>query len=252
MKFHVFGDEQAPIILLLHGIQTPWQIWQTQIEYFQKDYLVIAPALNGHEEDAESEFESLEKEVEEIEDYCLINGHKAIFAVCGLSMGGVLAYKLWINARMSIQHLVMDGAPLVAYNKMVQTAMTRQYLSITHKAQQRERKTMENFSKFFLPIEYLDSYLKIADNMSDQTIRNLVRSLGENELASPPDRKGEEILYLYGTGTNELFSKKSAKQLSQIYPEATIVRLDGYGHTQKAIYEPEEWLQLIEKQIRKK
>ena len=246
MKFHLFGKERAPIILLLHGIQTPWQIWQKQIEFFQNDYQVIVPALNGHEEDNKSEFESLEKEVEAIENYFIVNDYKNIFAVCGISMGGVLAYKLWISGRVKIHHLVMDGAPLTAYNKLVQKAMTKQYLAITYKARKRDKKTIENFSKFFLPSEYLESYLKIADNMSDQTIRNLVASLGKNELASPSDQSGEEILYLYGTESNELFSKKTAKQLKRNYPNAVIIKLDGYGHTQKMIDEPDDWLKLVD------
>ena len=34
MNFHTFGDESKPVILLIHGVLTPWQVWETQIEHF--------------------------------------------------------------------------------------------------------------------------------------------------------------------------------------------------------------------------
>lgn len=60
MNFHTFGDSRNPAILLIHGVQCPWQIWQTQIDHFAKSYHVIVPALNGHEEELKSEYISLE------------------------------------------------------------------------------------------------------------------------------------------------------------------------------------------------
>ena len=147
---------------------------------------------------------------------------------------------------MDIQHLVLDGAPLVSAGKLLTTLMTRQYLEITHKAQKRDPKTLERFQKTFLPERYLDSFLKIADHMSDQTIRNIVIAASRNQISKPAKRFGEGILYLYGTAMNELLSKKSAKALNCYAPKAQLLCNRGDAHCRKAIFEPEKWIQIVE------
>ncbi len=246
MKFHVFGSSENPKLILIHGIQTPWQIWKPQIDYFQKDYLVIVPALDGHEAEQKSDYQSLTNEAEKIEEYCRENSYHEIFAVCGLSMGGAIAFKLWENGKLAIHYLILDGAPLVPYNKYLATIMTKQYINITHKSQQREKKTLDNFTNFFLPEKYLDEYLRIADNMTDDSIRNMVGSLSCNQMLSPIENAGGNILYMHGSKVNELLSKKSAKQLKRYYPKTKIIIFKGYAHCYKAIYEPEQWIEIVE------
>lgn len=80
MKFHTFGSINKPKIILIHGTLTPWQMWETQIEYYKKKYCVIVPALNGHQEEQKSEFYSIEQEAQNIEKYCIDNNIKEIFA----------------------------------------------------------------------------------------------------------------------------------------------------------------------------
>ena len=40
MKFHTFGSDKNPPIVLIHGTLTPWQVWEKQIEHFKKKYYV--------------------------------------------------------------------------------------------------------------------------------------------------------------------------------------------------------------------
>ena len=48
MIFHTFGDDHNPAILLIHGVLTPWQIWEDAIRQFSKESCVIVPALDAH------------------------------------------------------------------------------------------------------------------------------------------------------------------------------------------------------------
>lgn len=246
MKFNVFGDSHRPIIVLIHGVQTPWQIWTTQIESFRKNYCVIVPALDGHEEDRKSEYYSIQNEAEQIEDYCKTNYGKDILAICGISMGGAIAFNLWEKSQLNISKLIMDGAPLVPYGKLLTNMMTKEYLKITQKSKERDAKTLANFKKNFLPEKYLDSFLKIADNMSDSTIKNMVKSINQNKITFNAKSDGSNILYIHGTKMNEMLSKKSAKALRKHYPAISVFPCKGYYHCQKAIYEPDDWLEIVE------
>lgn len=35
MIIHKFGNLRSPVMMLIHGVLTPWQIWREQVEYFK-------------------------------------------------------------------------------------------------------------------------------------------------------------------------------------------------------------------------
>ena len=82
------------IMILIHGVLTPWQIWKPQIDYFKDNYHVVVPALDAHIENEKSEFVSIEKEAEMIEEYVNNNFGGRVYALCGLSMGGKIANRI--------------------------------------------------------------------------------------------------------------------------------------------------------------
>lgn len=245
MKMHTFGNSENPIMLLIHGVLTPWQIWSSQIEAFKENYYVHAAALNAHTEEEPSEFISLEDEACAIENYFLERDITTVGVVCGLSLGGAIAYEIWKNGIVGIDALVLDGAPLVKSPKIAEMLMTGSYLSIIHKSKQRDKKTLENFKKQFLPEKYLESYLRIADNMSDSSMRNLIRAASSEKLCAHLDNFSR-ILFIHGTKGNEVLSKKSAELVKKMYGGVTVKCYNGDTHCYKAIYEPDVWIRDVQ------
>lgn len=245
MKFHTFGACDRPVMLLIHGVLTPWKIWEPQIEFFSKDYNVIVPALDGHDGE-DSVFHSLEEEAAQIEAYCLEQVGAEIEAACGLSMGGCIAHLLWKSGKLNIKKLVMDGAPLSPYGEMLSNIMTRQYLDIIHSSKERDPQTLEACKQVFLPERYLEDYLEIANHMSDESVRNMVRAVGTCQLDPGLSMDDTQVLYLHGDSVNEFFAKKTAKQMKQYYPDAEIRSCEGYDHCELAVFHPEQWIALVE------
>lgn len=231
-------------MVLVHGVLTPWQIWLPQVEAFREKYNVYVVALNAHTQEEASEFISLEAEVKEIEEHLLERGIQKVDVLCGLSLGGVISHEIWRNGRLSVDNLVLDGAPLVPFGKLLEGIMTNNYLSIIHKSKERDPKTLENFKKQFLPEKYLDSYLKIADFMSDASMRNIVDAAAEGKLCADVDNKSR-ILFIHGTKGNEVLSKKVGKLLKKYYPETQVICFKGDAHCHKAIYEPQKWMEVV-------
>ena len=93
MLFHTFGDQNNKVILLIHGVLTPWQIWEDAASYFSMDYYVVIPELDGHTEDITSRFLSVESEAEQIREYMLQKFNGKIHALCGLSKYNYLGRK---------------------------------------------------------------------------------------------------------------------------------------------------------------
>lgn len=244
MNFHIFGDRKEPALLFIHGVLTPWQMWDTQIEHFRKNYCVIVPALDAHEEDRASEFISIEDEARKIEDYICEEFGGEVYGVIGLSMGGVIAHQLWTDRRIKMKKLVMDGAPLAKAPVIAQKIMMNNYLSIIRKSKKRDPKTLENFKKHFLPERHLESYLKIADNMSESSVRNIVRSAFSHQLKTdmPMDVK---LYYLHGTKANEMLSVRTAEKIKKHYPLATVYRFSGAPHGELVVNGNHMWMAAV-------
>lgn len=42
MIFHTFGNNENKAIMLIHGMLTPWQIWEDAVSVLSNDHFVIA------------------------------------------------------------------------------------------------------------------------------------------------------------------------------------------------------------------
>jgi len=248
MKLHEFGNVNAPTMVLIHGVLTPWQIWEAQIRTFEKDYHIFVVALSAHTEEEASEFISLEAEVSDIITALQAHDVTEIHALCGLSLGGVIAHEIWKSTRLPIKHLVLDGAPLVPFPFGSSGFMTKNYINLIHKSKKRDPKVIASFKKNFLPEKYLDSYLKIADFMSDTSMANIVKAADTGNLCTTVDNKSK-ILFLHGTKGNEILSKNVGKLIKKAYPETEVVCFKGDIHCYKAIYEPEKWVAVVKEFI---
>ena len=66
MKFHTVGNESGKIIVLIHGMLNPWQIWMDVANAFSEEYYVVIPELDAHTQEEPSHFISVEDEAAKI------------------------------------------------------------------------------------------------------------------------------------------------------------------------------------------
>lgn len=246
MEFHTFGDSGHQAIILIHGVLTPWQIWEEAIAYFEKAYYVVVPALDGHTENAQSEFRSVEAEAIQIEQYIEEHLNGAVYALCGLSMGGRIAAQIFMRNRIQIRHLILDGAPLDKMPSVLVQTMTWQYLSIIRRAKRRDPKVIRSFKKNFLPEKFLPPFLNFTDFLTVSSVRNMISSVGQGlEIKAFPADTG--ILFFHGTKYNEVYSRRSAMKLRKAYPDMKTVSFQGYLHGELAIYHQNKWIEEVER-----
>jgi len=243
MMVHEFLEGRKPVMVLLHGVLTPWQVWMPQIEAFRAEYNIYAIALNAHTEESASEFVSVLAEAEEILAYFEKNRIEAIDVLCGLSLGGKIAHEIWKSGRVPIRNLIMDGAPLVKCPKFAISIMIRNYKAIIHKSKKRDGKVLGSFQRF-LPETYLNSYLKIADLFTDESVENIA-----NSVFAGGDIKGTDhrtrILFMHGTKANEILAKRSVRLMRRYHPEVQVVCFQGDAHCRKVIFQPEKWTAVV-------
>ena len=252
MKLLEFGNRTDQKIMLIHGMQVPWQVWQSQINHFSKRYCVIVPILNGHNPTEASSFTSIQNDADEIEKQYIERYGLELFAVCGMSLGGSIASVLWTNGKLHINKLFLEGAPLLPQSKMLTSMITKEYISLTHKTQQRDPKTLAKCEKTFIPKKYMPYFLEMMDAMTDETITNCTTSAGQFRLAKNKNPDKIDIIYYHGTTLNELLAKKSAKFLQACYPNTKVKQLNGYSHCQLGLRRSEEHIEALERFLAEK
>ena len=240
MVFHTYGNKENKAVVLIHGMLTPYQIWNKTIEEFADSHYVIVPELDGHTEDETSEFKSVEDEARKITDYLTKELNGEVYLLAGISMGGRIASEVAKNTGLRIENLVIDGAPLMKVNGILKSIMRNNYKAILKKSKARDPKVKASFEKNFLPGEYWNEFLKIADNMSIETVDNIIDSLFRpfEFIKYPDDMK---ILFMHGTKGNESVSKKGALKMKELNPKMEIRSFDGLAHAELLCFKQEQW-----------
>ena len=177
MVFHTFGNKENPVAILIHGMLTPWQIWKNTAEHLSEEFFIIVPELDAHTEEEPSSFISVEDEANKIKEFVLDNSDGNISLLCGLSMGGRIAATLAGLQGLTVENLVLDGAPLGSMSKLLINIMKKNYKDIIDKSKKRNSKILESAKRDFLPEKYIPDYLKIADNMDEKSIDNAIQRI---------------------------------------------------------------------------
>ena len=250
MKILEFGHSSNPKLLLIHGFQCPWQVWEPYIQHYQDTFHVLVPILSGHDPESDEEFVSFAEDAKAIEDDLISRYGNQLFAVYGMSMGGVLAATLWQNGRLSFERVVFDGSPLVSLNGFVKGFMQRFYLDITHKCQKRDSKTLRQATRVIIPEDKLEHLLRVLDHMTDTTIVNSLNGIAAFNLKGGMDTAGTKIFFLHGTALNEMLARQSAKRLRKLYPASVVKCFKGKFHCENVLFHPQVMISELDEVFR--
>lgn len=223
----------------------PYQIWNPYIDSFKNDFHVIVPVMPGHYPNQTKDFISFSETARVFENNFLAKYSSDVYAIYAVSMGGVLAATLWQNRRLNIEKIIFDGSPLRPLNRFLENMLTRFYLDVTHKTQQRHEKTLEQ-AKNIYPKALFTNFLKVLDTMTDTTIRNCVKGVVNFQLADIPDEKNTGVYYFHGTKPNELFAKLSSKILSSRYKNTIVKTFAGKSHCETMAFSPQVMIKELE------
>ena len=252
MQILEFGNKKNSKIILIHGFESPYQIWEEYIEHYKKDFHIIVPILQGHNPDLKEEFTSIKESAKEIEDFYTSQYGNDVYAIYGMSMGGIIASQLWENKNLNISKLILESSPLLSYNRFMTFILTKNYLMLTHKTQQRDEKIVKQAINSIISEDKLEHFLRVLDNMSDTTIINYLNEAGKYNLPNNIDTPDTEIIYYHGTTINEMLAKKTAKYIKKYYPNSQIICFNGKGHCEISLMDPKSMIKELNKVLVKK
>ncbi|SDY12022.1 Pimeloyl-ACP methyl ester carboxylesterase [Evansella caseinilytica] len=242
MRFLTFGEKKHPAIVLIHGYGISWRMWLPQIEGFRHSYYVVVPVLDGHDEENDSDFFSVEKAAEAISDYIENMLESNIFAICGTSLGATIAVHMLAQNRINVEKAIIDGGPLVPMNKVMLSVAVKVRLMQNRRMRNGNRRMIKRMQNMFYSEEMAEEVFRTCARMSDMTCKNVLLSAFAYTL--PPTIKNAQTKMTYWYGSKEtFFLKKSAEAVSQMLPAAQVEVFQGFDHGELCIGHPELYIQ---------
>ena len=116
MIFKEFGTISAPTIVLLHEGGLSWWSLMETIELLKKDYHIVAPIIDGHGEDAQTTFLSIQDSARKLIQYIDENNNGSVFAMGGSTLGAQIVVEA-LSQRTDIARYAIIESPWVIPSK---------------------------------------------------------------------------------------------------------------------------------------
>lgn len=127
-RLNVLDEGSGPVLLFAHGFPLDHTMWREQVAAFAASHRVIAPDLRGFgQSTGAGETVSMSQLADDLAALLdKLNIHEPI-ALCGLSMGGYVAWEFWRRHGARLAKLIMCDTRAVA--DMPEQARGRQVLA---------------------------------------------------------------------------------------------------------------------------
>jgi pimeloyl-ACP methyl ester carboxylesterase len=235
--FDTYGNSALPALLLIHGMANTAQSCYGRVIPHLDGYHVILCQLDGHTDEEDGLFVSIEDCCEKIERYVSKHLGGKLYGLSGFSMGATIAVELMARGRISIEKVILDAAWCVKLG-----VLTPIYTSIFCWAMGRIKagKTIPDFliesSMGKGNAGIVDTFYK---NIDLQSIRNACRDVYGYQISDELSAFQGQVVFWHGS--SEPYPRKTAKLLKQYLPQMQVEVFPGLGHGQFLRQQPEAY-----------
>lgn len=242
MNFQTFGNYAAPVLMLIPGLGVSYEIFLPLVNLVKDKFHIVAVEVDGFTIGVQTKFTSIDDQARQVTEYIKEHHSGKICCAYGLSLGGKILSRVLERNEVTIDHSILDAAPLLALPKWLlgplRYLQTGNVWSCYH---------WTGFWRWIFHSHYIDVILdecrKVFPYGGTQAVLDGYRSVYTNRLESIPQ---VDIHFWYGT--KEAFvAKAQVKHLKGLCPKAEIKVFKNMNHGQLLIDRTEEVASLIYK-----
>ena len=242
MIFKEFGDRKNPTIVLLHGGGLSWWSFLDIIPLLKEEYHIVTPIIDGHGEDSETTFVSIQDSAQKLIRYIDENLGGKVYAVCGLSLGAQITVELLSRAPEIAKYAVIESAlavPLKGFIQLMGKSVGLFYGLIHYRwFAKMQSKALCVRSGLF------EEYFKDSRSMSRKSLENIIAS--NAAYAAPETLRSSKTRALIIIGSEEKgMMGKSVRKLAGILPQAQVYIAPGMKHGELSLAHGTEYLAAI-------
>lgn len=239
MLFNEFGQENAPVLLLMHGMMQDWHSVYELLKPLEQQYRLIIPAMDGFYDNS-GDFTSFADQCRQIENYVLEKHNGQLFGAFGASQGALLLTELLTRNKLSIGSVIMDGCYVAHQGKIAGWVTYKMFCKY------------KNSGKFPLPIHLMMTLMgmKLEDMLGDMarslyldaSDESVKRNFMENYTyhVRPELAETKSFVHLW-CGSKEPYALKSHRILKQYLKNYREEIMEDLGHGEYMIKQPQKY-----------
>lgn len=250
MKVYAFGEETAPVILLLPGTCCHWKgNFGHVIPLLSDEYRVLCVSYDGFDETERTEFPTMLEETAKIEDYLKANCGGHIRAAYGCSLGGSFIGLLAARGNIRMDYGILGSSDLDQFSKFTAKLQTDLLLPLMFPMlrdgrfkspllQKRVEKQMRQMG------DYGAAFLRILGGARPYLTQQSCKNQFYSDLITPlPDKldvPGTEIHIFYALKMGEKYRARYEQHFAH-----PIIHEQDMQHEELLACHPQEWAALV-------
>ncbi len=250
MRVYSFGDENAPVLLLLPGTCCHWKgNFGHVIPLLERDFRVLCVSYDGFDETERTEFPTMLEETAKIEDYIKTHCGGHIRAAYGCSLGGSFVGLLAARGNIRMDYGILGSSDLDQTGKLTAKLQTELLLPLIYPLirdgsfksrflQKRMAKRSEEMG------EYVKAFMGMFGGARPYVTMRSCKNQFYYDLITPlPDKldvPGTQIHVFYSLKMGEKYRGRYEQHFAQ-----PVIHEQDMQHEELLACHPEEWAQLV-------
>ncbi len=250
MKVYTFGNQDAPVILLLPGTCCHWKSnFGEIIPLLSTDFRVLCVSYDGFDETEQTEFPTMIEETEKIEAYIKENCGGHIRAAYGCSLGGSFVGLLAARRNIHMDYGILGSSDLDQASKFTAKLQTDLLLPMIYPLirdgqfksrflQKRMEKRTEQMP------DYVNAFMAMFGGARPYVTKQSCKNQFFSDLITPlPDGidvSGTEIHIFYALKMGEKYRERYLQHFAH-----PVIHEQDLQHEELLACYPKKWAQLV-------
>ncbi|MEG3029453.1 MAG: alpha/beta hydrolase [Oscillospiraceae bacterium] len=243
MIFNETGNRALPTIILLHGGGLSDWSWDKITHQLSEKYNVVTPIIDGHGEDGEEEFTTIEVCAEKVIDYIKTQLGGKVYAIGGLSIGAQIACEVLSREKNIADYAIIESA-LVYPIKGTTALAVPTYQLCYGLIKARWFAKLQAKTLCILP-ELFEKYYQDSLKITKKSLINITVSNGNYALKPSVAHTQAKVLILVGEKEIGVM-KRSAELLHQTIKGSKLYIAPKYKHGEISLAHPNQYIEQLE------
>ena len=241
MRVLEFGQQNADVILLLHGGGLSWWNYRQAAQILSPQYHVVLPVLDGHA-DSNTPFTTIAENAARLISYIDDHWGGQVLSIGGLSLGGQIALEMLSQRKDICQYALLEST-LVKPRKLT-AALIGPAFGMSYGLIRQKWFAKLQASYLGIPKALFDDYYRDTCKITREDMIAFLQANSSYTVRSGLSETEAKVKIL--AGSRELRCiRDSAKLLQRAIPGSSMEILSGLGHGDLSINHPETYTKIL-------
>ena len=240
-----YGQQNAEVIMLLHGGGLSWWNYREAAQYLAERFHVVLPVLDSHA-DSDAPFTSIEENAARLITYIDTHWGGQVLAIGGLSLGGQVAAEM-LSQRSDICRYALLESTLVKPMKLT-AALIGPTFGMSYGLIRQKWFARAQAKYLGIPNELFDDYFRDTCKIGKADMIAFLRANSMYVIKPSLSETRAKVKIVAGSREQKSI-RYSAKLLHAAIPGSSMAILPGMRHGDFSLNHPQEYAKMLQEWI---